>query len=161
MSEVTTIGLYAAPVSRGANGGGVRGRLYAHYRSVLLPRDEAYMRALFESRYPGGRFIDVDDDPDWMGALADATTVVLLYPDPIGLGFSPLERRVRSALSPPAALRVLTGRRRSFLLSRSARGHLAVRRFLTRFLVAEAVLGTVVLLVTPAFVLTDRLRGRR
>ena len=161
MSDVTTIGLYAATVRRRAREGGVWGRLYTHYQSVLLPRDEAYMRNLFETQHPGGRFINVDDEAGWIEALSGATTIVLVYPDPIGLGFAPIERQVRSAKSPLAALRVLTGRRRTFLLSPSARFHLATRRLLTRFLVAELILGAFVLLATPVLAAADYVRGRR
>lgn len=161
MSEITAIGVYASPVKRGSDAGGMKARLYAHYRSVLLPRTEEYMRALFESQYPGGRFVDVGTETDWLAKIPSATTIVLLYPDPIGFGFADVERQVRARKSPLAALRALTGRRRSFLLSPSKRFQLAVRRLLTRFLVAEAVLGTIVLVATPVLLAVDFLRGRR
>lgn len=161
MAEQDSIGLYSAPLTAGGGRGGIARRLFSHYRSVLLPRDEAYMRTLFAERFPAGRFIDIDADPDWRRSLAGATSVVLLYPDPIGFGFRAVERAAREAMAAHGTLRALTGRRREFQLSRSMRFHLGLRRLLTRCLVVEAVLGGALLVATPFLVAVDRLSGRR
>lgn len=133
-------------------------------RAVWLkanPRDEAYMRALFAERYPRGEFVNADADADWEGKLRGADTVVLLYPDATGLRFSPLESAVLRGKKGWAAVRVLNGRRRDFVLSRSARRRLRLRRLVERAMLGEALLTFVVLAATPFYVAGDLLRGRR
>jgi hypothetical protein len=85
----------------------------------------------------------------------------LLFPDPIGFGFSKLEREVRHLRLPSAGLRFLNGRNRTLPVSRAVRAQLAMRRLLVRFFIFE------LLAVVPFFVSTlwfagwDLVRGRR
>jgi hypothetical protein len=118
------------------------------------PRDEDYLRALFAERYPGGRIGGVDD-------IGSAAVVVLLYPDAIGIGWSAVEREVRARAPAGTELRVLNGRRRDFALDTRMRRALAVRRVLETALIGEAVLAAVLLVLTPALLGWDLLRGRR
>ena len=118
------------------------------------PRDEAYLRALFAERYPDGR----------IGALSEAgnaDVVVLLYPDAIGIGWSAVERDVRSRAGAGTELRALNGRRRDFALDRAMRRRLAVRRAFETALLGEALFTAVLLLATPPLLAWDLLRGRR
>jgi hypothetical protein len=125
------------------------------------PRSREYMRNLFEERYPGGVFVDVAATPAWREPLAAAGTIVLLYPDAIGLGCGATERAVRGALAPGADLRVLNGRRRDFALDGGTRRALALRRLLERSMLAELLFIPVFLCVTPVLLAIDLLRGRR
>jgi hypothetical protein len=135
-----------------------RGGLLRRYRAMVEykanPRDEAYLRALFAERYPAGR----------IGHLADtaaAQRVVLLYPDAIGLGWSPVEREVRATAPPGTEIRVLNGRRRDFELDPRTRRQLAVRRVLEAGLVGEVIFSAAFLVATPILLAVDALRGRR
>ena len=122
------------------------------YRRTLWwksnPRDSEYMRALFAERYPEAE-LHVGDDPP------PADTTVLLYPDSIGLGFTPLERKLGGR-----DVRVLNGRRREFALDAPTRRSLRLRRLIERTMVVEAIaLPLFVLLALPMW-LFDALRGR-
>lgn len=123
------------------------------YRRALLekanPRSPAYMRELFADRYPDGR-IETD-----VSAVDGAHTIVLLYPDAIGLGWEPIERRL------PPDVRVLNGRGREFALDRRARIALRARRLLERTMLVEAVALVAAAAATPALLAADLLRGRR
>jgi hypothetical protein len=132
-------------------------------RAVWLkanPRDEAYMRALFAERYPGGVFTTTGGD-DWRRALPSADTVVLLYPDSNGINFSEVEREVARIKKTWATVRVLNGRRRDFVLSRAVRRALRRRRFVERAMLGEALAVFIFAAATPFFVASDLLRGRR
>ena len=123
------------------------------YRRTLWwksnPRGPDYMRALFAERYPDGTLHEGDAPP-----AADVT--VLLYPDAIGLGFAPLERRLRGR-----TLRVLNGRRRDFALDERAQRELALRRFLERTMLVEAIALPLFLILAVPMLVFDLVRGRR
>lgn len=118
------------------------------------------MRDLFSERFPKGLFRSVDS-PDWKKAISSANRIVLLYPDAIGLGYGPIEAEVFKAKKPWAVVSVTNGRRRSFILSRSARVQLAWRRVLERFMIGEMAAILAFIAVTPLLVTFDFLRGRR
>ena len=136
--------------------------LYA--RAVWLkanPRSEAYMREQFAQRYPGGTFINVDEEPGWIGQVSTTDLIVLLYPDSIGIKFSQLEALVKRAKRSSTTVRVLNGRRREFSLSRGTIRELRLRRFLERSMLGEILAIAMFIAVTPVFVVSDLLRGRR
>jgi len=115
------------------------------YRRALFekanPRPPAYMRTLFAERYPDGRL-------EGGVPAGDADTIVLLYPDAIGLGFGAIERRLPRG----ARIVVLNGRRREFPLDRRTRAALRKRRLLERTMLGVA---------TPVLLAADLVRGRR
>jgi hypothetical protein len=150
-----TVGVYAEPLAKRA------GRLYRHYAMVLSPREEIYMRQLFATRYPQGKFVNVHKEDGWRQALKNADTVVLLYPDAIGFGFSALERDAIRSKSPLAALRFLNGRMRTMPLSRAVRRQLALRRVLIRFFVIEFLTVVPFLVATLWFAGVDLVRSRK
>ena len=122
------------------------------YRRTLWwksnPRDRDYMRELFAERYPDAELHEGSDPPA-------AETTVLLYPDAIGLGFTPLERKLSGR-----DVRVLNGRRREFALDAPTRRSLRARRLIERTMLVEAIaLPLFVLLALPMW-LFDALRGR-
>lgn len=132
-------------------------------RAVWLkanPRDEAYMRALFAERYPGGLFADTADD-GWRRELPAADTVVLLYPDANGIDFSGVEGEVLRRRKTWATVRVLNGRRRDFVLNGGVRRALRRRRFVERAMLGEALAVILFAAATPFFVASDLLRGRK
>lgn len=144
--------------------GSYRGPI-AKYRRVVwytaAPRTEQYMRDLFRAVVPDGLFLNTRTDHDWGQRAAAADVVVLLYPDSIGLGFWPLERKIWRLRKGWAAVRVLNGRRREFVLTRSVVAALRFRRVLSRLLVGEALFTAAFVLATPVFLLHDVFRGRK
>lgn len=136
----------------------------AMYRWALWykanPRSADYMRALFAERYPDGVFVDVAQAPDWRAKLHGADTVVLLYPDAIGLGWYHIESAVRREKAAWAATRVLNGRRRDFLLNCTSRAGLGFRRLAEHSMLGELLALPLFLLLTPILLACDRARGR-
>ena len=124
------------------------------------PRNESYMKALFLERYPQGQFINTADH-SWQEQLACADTVVLLYPDSIGLYFGPLESIVKNNRKTWASVRVLNGRRRDFLWNMQVRRRLRLRRFFERTMLGELLATAIFVMLTPVFVICDLVRGRR
>jgi hypothetical protein len=124
------------------------------------PRDEAYMKALFDEKYPGGRFVNVKENPGWPGQVKEGSTILLLYPDSIGLGFSVLEREVRGRTQGAPPPRVLNGRRRDFVLDGPTRVALKIRRFMERTMLMEIGFTLIFVAVTPILLTMDWIRGR-
>jgi len=124
-------------------------------------RDESYMRALLTERFPDGEFINIDQDRHWRKILPEADTVVLLYPDAIGLGFSPVERAVGRLKKNWAAIRVLNGRRRDFLLNTTTLWALRLRRTIEWGMLGEILALLLFAGFTPFLLLRDLMRGRK
>jgi len=125
------------------------------------PRAKEYMRTLFSERFPSGIFVDAKENPEWRHHAAQVDTVVLLYPDSIGLGFTGLEREVRRLMKPWAAVRILNGRRRDLLRNTGTSCALIARRMLERSMLMELLFTLVFTCVTPLLLISDLLRGRR
>lgn len=125
------------------------------------PRSKDYMCTLFTERFPAAMLFDLNEDPAWRDYVRCADIVVLLYPDAIGLGFATLEHEVRRLLKPLAALRVLSGRRREFVMNSSTSRALIVRRVLERSMLLELLFTPIFVCLTPLLLMIDLLRGRR
>lgn len=135
---------------------------YRHaVQSKANPREENYLRARFTEHYPDGEYINIEQNLNWREALRKADTVVLLYPDAIGLGFSRLEREVRRWKKNWAAIHVLNGRRRNFLLNASTLWALRLRRIIERGMLGEMIALLLFGCFTPFLLLGDLLRGRK
>lgn len=119
------------------------------------------MRALFAERFPQGEFINVDVDHDWQKKACGADSLVLLYPDAIGLGFHDLERDVQRVKKTWAEVRALNGRRREFLLNRTTFRALRFRRFIEMGMVGEMAAIPLFVLSSPLLLVVDWARGRR
>jgi hypothetical protein len=159
------VGVYANPWPDPLAGSArPKGSIASLYRRGVQykanPRDEAYMRALFAERYPDGVLIRADHAA-WRREVAGADTIVLVYPDSIGLGFRRIESAVRRAARPGATVRVLNGRRRDFEWTAAVRRQLYVRRMLERTMAVELVSVFAFLVVTPCLLAADLVRGRR
>ncbi len=127
------------------------------------PRTESYMQDLFTSHYPEGQFVDGDacDSDCLRDQVRSAQTVVLLYPDAIGIGFSALEKIVLCVKSPMTGVKVLNGRRREFIFNANVKWSLRFRRFLEVTMLPEICVSVVMLIVTPFLVSIDVVRGRK
>lgn len=124
------------------------------------PRSADYMRALLAERYPHAEFLNIGSDVIPPDALGDVSKVVLLYPDAIGLGFTPVEDDVARHVS-HATVEVLNGRRRQFAFDGASRRALRFRRFLEWTMLVECFTGIVILLATPFLILVDFVRGKK
>ena len=124
------------------------------------PRSADYMRALQQERLPDAEWVDTREHSDWISRLSRADTVVLLYPDAIGLGFGAVERSVLRHKRDGAALEVLNGRRRAFRLNNATRLGLGLRRLLEWSMLPELLFLPVFAVVTPLLWAIDAVRGR-
>jgi len=93
-----------------------------------------------------------------LGFVSPDREILLLWTDAIGVGCRPLERRL---LKPGGRVTVLTGRRRTFELTRRRWRSLQFRRVLEKYLIGEMFFTAMFLVTTPALVVWDWLRGRR
>jgi len=144
------------------------------------PRDAAYLRQLAETvlaRCTGPRVVldlalgeaaqpavgsgmevtrcDLGaEDPS---RLPPARTVILIYPDPLGLSWGELEGAL---LRDGRSVFVVNGRRRFFALDREARRALALRRLLANTRLLELLAGLVVIPISAMLALRDKLAGR-
>jgi hypothetical protein len=118
------------------------------------------MEALFKSHFPHGELIVLKDAglPELHVTAADS--IVLLYPDSIGMDFGAIERSVISRW-PLKRVLVLNGRRRLFRLEPQMRRRLALRRYLEAIRIPEVAFLLVFLIATPILLLLDMMRSRR
>jgi hypothetical protein len=89
--------------------------------------------------------------------FASYQTVILVYPDPLGLDWDRLERK---ALASGARVIVVNGRRRLFTLDRGVRRAVQWRRFLAKTRIVELAAAFLVAPVAAGLALQDSLRGR-
>lgn len=85
-------------------------------------------------------------------------TIVLIYPDAIGLSWTRMETRALAAAT--GTVVVANGRRRLFTLDPLARRQLKWRRFLANTRIVQLLLGVLVLPVGAVLAGYDALRGR-
>jgi hypothetical protein len=90
--------------------------------------------------------------------LEGVNTVVLVYPDALGLTFGRLERQLKS--SGADNIVVVTGRRRLFPLTEAARRALRWRRMLASTRLVELAAVVAVIPIAAVLAVYDRLRGR-
>lgn len=161
----SVVGLYLSPLDeplaqregRAAQAIGMY-RWAVHFKAN--PRPLEYMASLLSEHWPDADLIDVQD-AGWRARIAGARTVVLLYPDAIGLGFGHFERDLLRAIPADAEVQVLNGRRRRFVLDARTQRSLRLRRFLERSMVVELAATPVLVLGGIALAGYDRVRGRR
>ena len=161
-----TVGLYCDTWGDGETGPLARSRnpLHLYRRAVWFksnPRSASAMEHLFRETWPNGRFVNVSKTKGWRREAADCETIVLLYPDAIGLGFGAIERQVLRNHARNGRARVLNGRKRDFLLTPTVRRGLRLRRMLERTMAGELLFGLVFLVATPLMLSFDLVRGRR
>jgi hypothetical protein len=124
------------------------------------PRDREYMMALAR-REGRGAWTIVEDGPALTdAALRDAESIVLLWPDGNGYGWTAIERRVWRTRRPDAVVSVLNGRQRSFELTPSLWRRFRLRRALERSWVGEVAFLSAGVLVGLPLLMWDTIRGR-
>jgi hypothetical protein len=146
------------------------------------PRDAAYMRSLAESvveRCDTVLKVVVDSKLDdaalphsevcptpiarldlgrsGLEQLPASDSIILVYPDPLGLSWNKLEAALRKQ---GRNVFVLNGRRRFFALDAEARRALALRRFLAQTRIMELVAGVFVIPIAALLAVRDKLAGR-
>ncbi len=161
-----TLGLYYDVWGHGETGPPARSRnpRQMFRRAVWFksnPRSATAMKQLFLESFPDGQFVDVAKSQTWRGEAAGCESVVLLYPDAIGLGFGALERQVLRHHRKAGRVRILNGRKRDFLLTPRVRRSLRFRRILERSMAGEALFALVFIVATPLMLSFDLVRGRR
>lgn len=90
--------------------------------------------------------------------LSGYDTVVLLYPDAIGLGWDTLERTVGDLHAQQCI--VINGRRRIFIWDHASRRALAWRRLLYRFSFLEGLFAALLFVASVWFAVADLCAGR-
>ncbi len=124
------------------------------------PRDSEYMKALVAEKYPAADWVDASLVADWVGQIALADRILLLYPDAIGLGMISLELKVRRVKKNWTDVVVLNGRRREFRLSSGAWFGLCLRRLFEWSMLPELIFLPLFVVVTPVLWVFDWARGR-
>jgi hypothetical protein len=124
------------------------------------PRTAEYMRALATNALPQAEIIEVNG-PVPVARIAAARTIVLVWADATGYGWTPLERAVFAAKDRGATVYALTGRGRHIQLTPRALLAFRARRVVERLWLGEAVMVAALLLIAPFLVVWDFGRGRR
>jgi hypothetical protein len=124
------------------------------------PRNVDYMRTLLAEHFPDATWVNTVEHADWADRISAADTVVLLYPDAIGLGFSSVERVVMAHKRAWAGVEVLNGRRRRFRLNGATRTGLRLRRLLEWTMLPELIFLPVFIVATSLLWVADLVRGR-
>jgi len=119
------------------------------------PRTFEYMERLFASRFPGGDLVELDSS-----RLDRASTIVLLYPDSIGLRWMTVERAVFKRKTRDCRVIALNGRGRVFEVSKKTLFGLRVRRALELTMVLEVVFSLILVVFLPFLFCFDFFRGR-
>ena len=123
-------------------------------------RSREYMRQVAANLLPQARIVEVEGAMP-AATVAPAAHIVLLWPDAIGHGWTPLERQVFRFKREDASVYALTGRRRVFRLTRGTLWGLRLRRLAERLWLGEAVMALGLLLSAPFLVMWDFARGHR
>lgn len=122
-------------------------------------RSKDYMLALAQQHMettPGKLITRADlGSVNW----SEFNQVILLWPDGNGLGWGPLESKVRASMAAGSELWVLNGRRRLFRLSDSR--DLLLRRFLEKSGLVDLAAALVFVIGTPFLLAIDFARGKR
>lgn len=141
-----------------------RGDARALYRYAVWykanPRGVEYMRDLVAGHFPEATWVNTAESEDWRQRIAVADQIVLLYPDAIGMGFSPIERDLIAHKLAWAGVTVLNGRSRRFRLNGGTHMGLRLRRFLAWTMLPEMLFLPVFVLATPVLWGLDLMRGR-
>ena len=113
------------------------------------PRSEQYMINLLAQEFPNTTIVEANAIP------ADTKTIVLLYRDAIGIGYSTLEGK----LIRNTKLVALTGRRRKFTLTKTQHFKLWIKRILEVTLLPELIFAPILLVGATLLAVKDQLLG--
>ncbi|MGH6678955.1 MAG: hypothetical protein ACREDL_08505 [Bradyrhizobium sp.] len=151
-------------------------RFRDHYANPRTPESQLAMvkalldvskvteaQMIFDRRLASGKWREAEKPAEsqivdltrWLPDVRSVDTVVLAYPDPLGLTFGRLERRLVAAGA--ANVVILTGRRRLFPLSPRAIHSFRWRRLLASTRIVELLAAIAILPVAAALAGYDRL----
>ncbi|WP_420547782.1 hypothetical protein [Curvivirga sp.] len=160
----SVVGLYSAfgnwPIPP-QEGRGLIARFKRASWSLPKRRGKEYMLELFQEQFPDGEFIDTDENEQWLEKVGNIDTVVLLFPDAIGHGFTEIYAKTSALIDERTNVLVLNGRRRLFHYNKKAQRALCIRRFLEKWMVGEFIFVIPFVLITPFFLIVDFLKGRK
>ena len=125
------------------------------------PRPLSYMEAIARIQFPDLERVIHITDPRQIAKLPweFLRECVLLWPDPCGAGWLPIERQVRQSAG-LCRVTVLNGRQRRFDFDSRLHRQMRFRRMVEKSHVHHAVLAAVFLIVTPLFWLSDAIAGK-
>jgi hypothetical protein len=155
-----TVGVLYIPPDYAKPKGGLLALWRRHLVANAGVRNRDYMDALFRSHFPRGTLLELDNRQVPTDVIDRAKTIVLLFPDAIGMDFGGIERVIASRC-PWKRVLALNGRRRLFQLDARMRRRLALLRFLEALRIPEMIFLLVFLVATPALVLFDMMIRRR
>lgn len=159
-----TVAILASPDRAPVHASSLPGRLLAAFdraaRYRRNPRPPEYMRSLAAEVFPGAEILEVHGTVP-AARIAAASHIVLLWPDAIGFGWSPIERGVFRARRRAARVSALTGRRRSVPLTRRTLLAFRLRRVAERLWLGEIATAAAMLVTAPVLVGWDLAKGRR
>ena len=157
---MTTLAIYDCPLAAGtADTSRLRRAIQRTVDFKRNPRSAAYMSAL-ASHVGRDTWTVVQAGAVTDAEIAQASQLVLLWPDANGFGWSQLSRRVFRQKRSDARVSVLNGRGRFFELTPSARRRFAVRRLIQRTWVGEAAFMIIGLAISIPLAAWDAVRGR-
>ncbi|EFO33985.1 hypothetical protein TRICHSKD4_0589 [Roseibium sp. TrichSKD4] len=128
------------------------------FSDVTIIADNHISNGKIASRTPAGRkVLQCCLNSEHVEGQANFETIVLIYPDALGLTWTKLER---SASKKTDNLVIANGRRQVFTWNRQMARSLAVRRFLSNTRVVELVWGIMILPISAILSAFDFARGR-
>ncbi len=164
----STVFLFAAPPiypvltrwTQGSSFAAIVRKMHGHAVFRQNSRSREYMAAAAAVEYPEfavSQHIGPKDIAtlDW----SLVSRVVLLWPDSSGLGWRPIEQKVRTTLGTQTELVVLNGRRRKFALASAKQ--LYLRRFLEKSFLPDLLLTMGFFVLSPVLLAADLVRGRK
>lgn len=114
------------------------------------PRTKEYMLDLLREKFPDAELISADN-------LHQTGTLVLLYPDAIGLGWGKLEKKCFKIFK---EVSVLNGRRRCFNLTYMGHNKLLLRRVLEATFLPELIIAPLLLIYGVILAIKDKIEGK-
>ncbi len=123
-------------------------------------RNREYMESLFRRCFPYGALVEVKNGAIPSDLIDASESIVLLFPDAIGLDFTKVERAI-NARWPSKRLLALNGRGRLFRLDRRTRRQLLLSRFLEQWRLPELAFFLLFVAITPFLLIFDLMRGQR
>ena len=120
------------------------------------------MQALFKRRFPDQDFVPFSGDLAVLkDTIRERSTIVIVFPDAIGHGLAKVEKYLLRNTGKQQQLLALSGRGREFPINASVLRQLRLRRLLEKLPIADCLLLTGMLLISPFCLLFDSLRGNQ
>jgi hypothetical protein len=132
-------------------------------RNQRNPRNLSYMVALAQERFAGPlEIVSIPAGPSIPAvAWSEAREVVLLWPDPTGIGWRKIEAECRRRVPRQTTVWVLNGRRRQFPFDSPIFRKMRRRRWMETSLVFQTAFALAAFTGAPLLWLADLLRGKK